>query len=82
MLKHVSDLPVLVSVTLSPPFTPTQYLQYVYLEFNLNVPISWRCITCLVGLTGNSFLNMYMQEGGGKIFLIITSVRTEWQEVK
>ena len=27
-----------------PPFTPTQY---VYLDFNLNVPIPWRCIPCL-----------------------------------
>ena len=34
-------------------FTPTQYMQYVYLDFNLNVPIPWRCITCLVVLTRN-----------------------------
>ena len=38
-----------------PPLTAKQYLQYVYLDFNLNVPISWRCITCLIVLTGNSF---------------------------
>ena len=75
-MLNFSDLPVLVSVTLSPPFTPTQYLQYVYLDFNLNVPIP-----CLGVLTGNFFLYMCMQGGGGRIFLIITSVRTEWQEV-
>ena len=76
-MPYFSDLPVLISVTLSPPFTPTQYLQYVYLDFNLNVPIPWRSITCQETL----FLYMYVQGGGGRIFLIITSVRTEWQEV-
>ena len=64
MLKNFSDLLVLVSVTLSPPFTPTQYLQYVYLDFILNVPIPWRCITCLVVLTGNSF-SIYVRAGRG-----------------
>ena len=64
MLKHFSDLPVLVSVTLSPPFTPTQYLQYVYLDFNLYVPIPWRCITCLKLVTGNSF-SKYVHAGRG-----------------
>ena len=53
-----------LSVTLSPPFTPTQYLQYVYLDFNLNVPIPWRCITCLVVFTGNSF-SKYVHAGRG-----------------
>ena len=53
-----------LSVTLSPPFTPTQYLQYVYLHFNLNVPILWRCITCLGILTGNSF-SIYVHAGRG-----------------
>ena len=32
---NFSDLPV--SVMLSPPFTPTQYLQFVYVNFNFNV---------------------------------------------
>ena len=53
-----------LSVTLSPPFTPTQYLQFVYLDFNLNVPIPWRCFTCLVVLTGNSF-SKYVHAGRG-----------------
>ena len=53
-----------LSVTLSPPFTPTQYLQYVYLDFNLNVPIIWRCISCLGVLTGNSY-SIYVHAGGG-----------------
>ena len=48
----------------SPPFTPTQYLQYVYLDFNLNVPIPWRRITCLGVLTGNSF-SIYVHAGRG-----------------
>ena len=61
-MPNFSDLPV--SVTLSPPFTPTQYLQYVYLDFNLNVPITWRCITCLVILTGISF-SIYVHAGRG-----------------
>ena len=63
-MPYFSDLPVLVSVTLSPPFTPTQYFQYVYLHFNLNVPILWRCITCLGVLTGNSF-SLYVHAGRG-----------------
>ena len=48
----------------SPPFTPTQYLQYVYLDFNLNVHILWRCITCLGVLTGN-FFSIYVHGGRG-----------------
>ena len=44
--------------------TPSQDLQYVYLDFNLNVPIPWRCITCLVVLTGNSF-SIYVHAGRG-----------------
>ena len=63
-MPYFSDLPALVSVTLSPPFTHTQYLQYVYLDFNLNVPILWRCITCLGVLTGNSF-SIYVHVGRG-----------------
>ena len=64
MHKHFSDLPVLVSVTLSSPFTPTQYLQYVYLDFYLYLPIPWRCITCLGFFTGNSF-SIYVHARSG-----------------
>ena len=63
-MLNFSDLLVLVSVTLSHPFTPTTYLQYVYLDFNLNVSIPWRCFTCLGGLTGNSFF-IYVHAGRG-----------------
>ena len=63
-MLNFSDLPALVAVTLSPPFTPTQYLQYVYRDFNLDVPIPWRCIRCLVNLTGNSF-SIYVHAGRG-----------------
>ena len=66
---------LIVSVNLS-PLTPTQYLQYVYRDFNLKVPIPWRCITCLIVLTGPSF-SKYVHAGrvGGRIVLIVTSVR-------
>ena len=60
-MLNFSDQPV---SELSPTFTPTQYLQYVYLDFNLNVPICWKCITCLVFLTGNSF-SKYVYAGRG-----------------
>ena len=60
-MLNFSDQPV---SELSPTFTPTQYLQYVYLDLNLNVPIPWRCIACLRVLTGNSF-SKYVHAGRG-----------------
>ena len=52
--------------------------EYVDLDFNLNVPIPWRCITCLVVLTGNTF-SKYVRAGrvSARIFLIIFSVKTK-----
>ena len=45
------------------PFTPSQHLLYVYLDFNLNVPIPRKYITYLVNLTGNSYFK-YEKQGG------------------
>ena len=58
-MPNFSELPLFISYSL-----PTQYLQYVYLDFNLNVPLPWRCITCLEVLTRNSF-SIYVHAGRG-----------------
>ena len=71
-------------MTLSEDFSRGEnHFQYVYLDFDLNIPILWNCITCLVVLSGNSYVKAGRLKGKNiKMTGSIVAFLVEWSGVR